>query len=414
MRYDNVCVEAVVHNPPSEIVTSDDIEQRLAPVYERLSLPFGRLELMTGIQQRRFYEPGTLPGQVSVQTATVAIEKSGLDRDRFGALIHGSVCRDRMEPATAAGVHAGVGLPDDSLVMDVSNACLGLLNGMVLIADMIELGRIKAGVVVGTETGRGLVEGTIDSLLHDESLTRKSIKGAFASLTIGSGSAAVVLCHKSLSQTGHRLIGGELLSDTSKHDLCAGGVEAGVHGDSRPRMETDSEALLHAGIELAQRTWRRTRDELGWENEDVDRVFTHQVGKQHRTLLLETLQLDPHLDYPTVERFGNTGAVALPMALAMGLEENPPPPGTKLALLGIGSGLNSVMLGIECSLTANVGLREKSSEPCFVCVGIKSLTQETAKFWNDPLTDFGRLVCSLTSAVLIATDRELDSQIGIS
>ena len=348
MRYEHVCVEAVVHNPPPDIVTSDDIEQQLAPVYERLSLPFGRLELMTGIQERRFYDRGTLPGQVSVQTASMAVQQSGVTREHFGALIHGSVCRDRMEPATAAGVHAGVGLPDDSLVMDVSNACLGLLNGMLLVADMIELGRIKAGVIVGTETGRGLVEGTIDSLLKDQSLTRKSIKSAFASLTIGSGSAAIVLCHNSLSRTKHRLLGGAFLSDTSKHNLCAGGVEAGVHGDSRPRMETDSEALLHAGIALAERTWQKTKSELRWNNADVDRVFTHQVGKQHRTMLLEKLELDPHLDYPTVERFGNTGAVALPMALAMGMQETPPPAGTKLALLGIGSGLNSVMLGIEC------------------------------------------------------------------
>lgn len=347
MRYQNVCVEAVVHNPPPNVVTSDDIEQQLAPVYERLRLPFGRLELMTGIEERRFYNAGTRPGQVSVETAKKAVEASGISSEDFGALVHGSVCRDQMEPATAAGVHAGSGLPSQCLVMDVSNACLGLLNGMLLVADMIELGRIKAGVVVGTETGRGLVEGTIESLLNDQALTRKSIKGAFASLTIGSGSAGIVLCHESLSKQNRRLLGGSFLSDTSKHDLCAGGVEAEVHGDSRPRMETDSEALLHAGIALAERTWQQTRAVLEWKNEDVDRVFTHQVGKQHRTLLLETLNLDPHLDFPTVERFGNTGAAALPMALAMGLESSPPPAGTKLALLGIGSGLNSVMLGIE-------------------------------------------------------------------
>jgi acyl-CoA:acyl-CoA alkyltransferase len=348
MRYKNVCVEAVVHQLPPNVVTSEDIERQLAPVYERLNLPFGRLELMTGIQERRFFDRGTLPGQISVTAANAAVEASGVPREAFGALIHGSVCRDQMEPATATGVHAGVGLPDDSLVMDVSNACLGLLNGMLVVADLIELGRIRAGVIVGTETGRGLVEGTIDSLLKDKSLTRKSIKSAFASLTIGSGSAAIVLCHSSLSRTGHNLTGGAFLSDTSQHALCAGGVEADVHGDSRPRMETDSEGLLRAGIALAARTWEKMKTEVSWSNEDVDRVFTHQVGKQHRTMLLEKLKLDPHLDFPTVERFGNTGAAALPMALAMGLEQHPPPSGTKLALLGIGSGLNSVMLGITC------------------------------------------------------------------
>lgn len=353
MRYQHVCIAAVAHTLPPCVVTSDEIEQQLAPVYERLRLPAGRLELMTGIRERRWFEPGTKPGSVSITTAQLALERSGLERRHIGALIHGSVCRDQMEPATAAGVHAGVGLPAESLVLDVSNACLGLLNGMLLIADQIELGRIRAGIVVGTETGRDLVEGTIQSLLNDTMLTRQSIKPAFASLTIGSGSAAIVLCDRRLApraadRVQPRLLGGAFLSDSSAHQLCAGGVEADKHGDGRPRMETDSEALLHAGIALAQRTWMKAKHVLGWSNADVGQVFTHQVGKQHRTLLMERLELNPALDFPTVEFLGNTGAAALPMALSMGLEQQPPAIGTRLALLGIGSGLNSIMLGAEC------------------------------------------------------------------
>lgn len=348
MRYEHVCIEAVTHTLPPHVVTSDEIERRLAPVYERLGLPAGRLELMTGIRERRWFEPGTLPGSVSIQTANGAIERSGIDRRHFGALIHGSVCRDQMEPATAASVHAGTCLPESAFVMDVSNACLGLLNGMLIVADLIELGRIRAGVIVGTESGRDLVEGTIDSLLADTSLTRQSIKPAFASLTIGSGSAAIVLCDRKLSRTGYRLQGGAVLADSAAHRLCAGGIQSERHGDSRPRMETDSEALLHAGIALAQRTWNQAKRNLSWQNEDVHRVFTHQVGRQHRTLLIERLELDPALDFPTVELLGNTGAAALPMAMSMGLQQDPPAVGTRMALLGIGSGLNSVMLGVIC------------------------------------------------------------------
>jgi acyl-CoA:acyl-CoA alkyltransferase len=348
MRYEHVCLEAVTHTLPPHVVTSQDIEQQLAPVYERLGLPFGRLQLMTGIQERRFFDAGTLPGEISVQTAAAAVEQSGLDRRYVGALIHGSVCRDQMEPATAAGVHAGIGgLPDDAVVIDVSNACLGLLNGMLIIADMIELGRIQAGVVVGTETGRSLVEGTIDSLLKDPNLTRQSIKPAFASLTIGSGSAAAVLCDRRLSRTGNRFLGGAFLADSSSHQLCSGGVQTGQSGDGRPRMATDSEALLHAGIALAQRAWQKAKHVLQWHDTDVDRVFTHQVGKQHRNLLMERLALDSALDYPTVERFGNTGAAALPMAMSLGLREQPPCSGDRLAMLGIGSGLNSIMIGVQ-------------------------------------------------------------------
>lgn len=347
MRYEHVCIEAVAHILPQHVITSESLENQLAEVYERLSLPAGRLELMTGIRERRFFDPGTLPGTISIQTAKLALEKSGLDRRHIGALIHGSVCRDQMEPATAAGVHDGVQLPADCLILDVSNACLGLLNGMLIIADQIELGRIRAGIVVGTESGRDLVEGTIDSLLKDTTLTRQSIKPAFASLTIGSGSAAIVLCDKKLSKSGLRLLGGSVHSDSTGNRLCAGGVESSAHGDGRPRMNTDSEALLHAGIKLAEQTWRRAKSVLGWTNNDVNRVFSHQVGKQHRTLLMERLKLDPALDFPTVEFLGNTGAAALPIALSMGLESAPPNSGDRLALLGIGSGLSSVMLGIQ-------------------------------------------------------------------
>lgn len=347
MNYQHVCLDAVACTLPPHVVTSDSLEERLAPVYDRLGLRVGRLELMSGIRERRFFDPGTKPGTVSAATAAKAIDASGLDRSLFGALIHGSVCRDQMEPATACGVHHALGLPHECLVLDVSNACLGLLNGMQLVADQIELGRIRAGVVVGTESGRDLVEGTIDSLLRSPNVTRQQIKLDFASLTIGSGSAAVVLCDRRLSRTGTRLLGGACRANTTAHELCAGGIDAAQAGDDRPRMQTDSEALLHAGVDLAAETWNETKSALGWSNGDVDRIFTHQVGRAHTKLLLERLGLDPAKDFSTFEVLGNTGAAALPTALALGAERGVLSPGDRTALLGIGSGLNCVMLGIE-------------------------------------------------------------------
>ena len=347
MRFRHVCLEAVGYVIPAERISSEHIEAQLAPVYDRLHLPAGRLELMTGIQERRFFPPGSKPGPISAQAARLAIEASGIPAHQFGALIHGSVCRDQMEPATANLVHYRAGLPANALVLDVSNACLGLLNGAVIIAQMIEAGQIQAGVVVGAELGRGLVEGTIDSLLHDPGLTRQSIKPAFASLTIGSASAALVLCDRRISQRQTRLLGGTWRNDTAAHLLCAGGVESAPAGDSRPRMDTDSEALLEAGIQLAEQTWADTQQRLGWQNTTGLKAFTHQVGKAHRRLLLERLQLPPDCDFPIYDRFGNTGAAALPLSLALGAEAGHLPADSRVALLGIGSGLNSLMLGLD-------------------------------------------------------------------
>lgn len=347
MRYRRVCLEAVTCQLPPHVVTSDDIEQQLQPVYDRLGLPAGRLELMTGIRERRFFDPGTLPGSVSGATVRQLLEQSQFDVHHVRALVHGSVCRDQMEPATATGVHHLAGLPPECYVLDVSNACLGLLNGMLLVANMIELGQIRAGIVVGTETGRSLVEGTIDTLLANPDVTRQHVKREFASLTIGSGSAAFLLCDEKLSRHGRKFLGGFYQADTSQHELCAGGVASEVHGDDRPRMQTDSEALLHAGVKLASNLWPRFLQNMEWSLEDIDKVVTHQVGKAHRKLLLDTLGVEQEKDFPTVEFLGNTGSAALPMALSLGIDAGHLQPEERVALLGIGSGLNSVMLGLQ-------------------------------------------------------------------
>jgi 3-oxoacyl-[acyl-carrier-protein] synthase-3 len=71
------------------------------------------------------------------------------------------------------------------------------------------------------------------------------------------------------------------------------------------------------------------------------------VGRAHRKLLLETLALDPAADFTTYETLGNTGSVALPVTAAMGVEQGRVQPGDRVALLGIGSGINVVMLGLD-------------------------------------------------------------------
>lgn len=351
MRYNHVCIEAFCCLLPPHVVTSEELEWQLKPVYSKLGLHVGRIELMSGIRERRFYDQGTRPGSISSRVAEQLLQQTGFDRAKIGALIHGSVCRDQMEPATAAGVHHAIELPSNALVIDISNACLGLLNGALLIADQIEAGTIRAGIAVGTETGRSLVEGTIARLNSmagsDRTTLKNALKSDFASLTIGSGSAAILLCDRRLSRTGHRLLGGAMLADTTAHELCAGGVDTATVTDGRPQMSTDSEALLHAGVNLAQRTWPEFLHRLNWGQADVHKVFTHQVGKAHRKLLLDRLNLPEHLDYPTVEVMGNTGSTALPTAVALGTSKGHAKPGENVALLGIGSGLSCVMLGIQ-------------------------------------------------------------------
>jgi 3-oxoacyl-[acyl-carrier-protein] synthase-3 len=346
LRYQNVRIGALGYSLPEEIVTSQELEARLAPLYQRLRLPEGRLELMTGIRERRFWPVGMLPSEKSVESGEKAIASAGIDRREIGLLIHASVCRDHLEPATACGVHHQLGLPSECLIYDVSNACLGILNGMVQAANMIELGQIRSALVVGTEGGRQLVETTIDWLNRGESLTREEMKLAVASLTIGSASAAVLLTHKDLGGDGPRLTAASARANTEHHRLCHSGRDEAA-ADMRPLMTTDSEQLLQQGVATGAATFEGFLKNTGWRREDISRTFCHQVGSAHRKLMLQSLELPPERDFTTVEWLGNTGSAALPVTMALGLEQRCPEAHEKIALLGIGSGINCLMLALE-------------------------------------------------------------------
>jgi 3-oxoacyl-[acyl-carrier-protein] synthase III len=347
MRYQHVCIESLGYAIPGETITSDDIERRLEPLYRRLKLPEGRLELMSGIRERRLWPRGMKPGDKSIESGRNAIAAAGIDPIAIGCLIHGSVCRDQLEPATACRVHDALGLPETCLVYDVSNACLGLLNGVLQVASLIELGEIRAGLVVGTEDSRALLESTIDSLNRDESLTRESVKPAFASLTIGSASAAILLVHEELSKTGNHLVAASARAHTAHHELCAGGHEVAPGGEAQILMQTDSEQLLAEGLATGAATFEQFMAASDWQRMTIDKTICHQVGGTHRRLMLESLGLTVERDYATFPWLGNTGSVALPLTLALAIENGFIDQHQRVALLGIGSGINCLMLALD-------------------------------------------------------------------
>ncbi len=344
MLFRNTVIKAAVLIKPPRVVTSLEIEARLKPVYDRLKLSAGRLELMTGIRERRFWNPGERSSVVAAQAGREALRESGIDPGKIGCLIHASVCRDFLEPATASLVHEALGLSGDTAIFDLSNACLGVLNAMTVIATMIETGQIEAGLAVSGEVAEPLHEATMSRLISDRRLDKRRLKSQFASLTIGSAAAAVLLCRGG-AEDGRRFLGGAVGTDSAANRLCQADPEEMT--PLGPLMNTDSEGLLHAGVSLAARTWDKAKAELGWDNDSPAHIFTHQVGKAHAKLTLETLGLDPSRDFPTVAYMGNTGSAALPGALALGLRERRMARGDKLALLGIGSGLSCLALGVE-------------------------------------------------------------------
>ena len=348
MRYNRVHVESFGYELPENIVTSLTLEERLTPIYDRLKLPRGRLEMMTGIRERRFWDDDVTPSQASVKAAEKAISRSGVSREDIGCLLHTSVSRDFLEPATATVVHDSLGLPPTATIFDISNACLGFINGMVTLANMIELGQVRAGIVVGCESSKRLIDTTINRLLTDPDISRDKLKLAFATMTLGSGAVATVLTHSSLSQAGHKFLGGVTRAASQHNGLCRIQPDGSFFDlDELPDMHTDYRGILKNGLALAPVTWEATKQELGWEDSDVDRFFTHQVSAVHSRLLFKSLGLDSAKNFSTVEYLGNIGSVSLPITVAIGIDEGRLNPGDRVAMMGIGSGIVCLMQGLE-------------------------------------------------------------------
>ncbi len=326
-------IEAIAHMEPDSFLSSDAIEENLREMYERIKLPFGRIEMQTGIKFRGIFKDKN-PSDISIGAANNLFENSNVEKNDIDLLIHASVCRDFLEPSTASVIHHKLGLAPSCQVFDLSNACLGVLNAISLATQMIKAGGVKKALIVTGENATPLITKTIETLTKRVDFNRKDIRKFFANFTIGSAGVALVISNASnnLCDFGNYSI----LSDTSAHTLCqgSGSMEGLV-------METNSEELMQKGVALAKKNWNDFSDK------DFDHYLCHQVGVHHQEYLYKELGLDLSKDYSTFERYGNTGSAALPLTLSHAIKDKHFSQGDKIALLGIGSGLHTIMMDMQ-------------------------------------------------------------------
>ena len=348
-RYKHVCLESWAITVPPVTLTSDEIEDRIANVYEDLGLPFGTLERLTGIRSRQLWDLSERPSELGTTVAREAIQRSGIAPQDIRGLLSCSVTRDYFEPATGCLIHRNLGLSEDGIALDVSNACLGFMDGIFFLSNLIESGLVKAGVVVSAEHTRCMIDNTFTNVLEGRQLSREKLLKLLPTFTIGSGAVAYVLCHESISKTKHKLVGGATRSATQHSDLCTGNVDYHLV-DSPPLgpvMETESSKLIAAAALLGQRTWSDASETIGWSKDDVDHIFCHQVGRQVNEAFYSTLGLDHTKEFTIYQTRGNLVSAALPTAFAIGIDEKGIKQSEKILLTGFGSGLNSLFLGVE-------------------------------------------------------------------
>ena len=328
LKHRNVGVLSIEAVEAPEIVTSAWIDEQLAATYERTGMKAGTLSELAGIESRRWWPSDVTFDKAAALAGRQALDVSGIDPNDVGMLISTSVCKHHLEPSVSCSVHDQLGLAPSCLNFDVGNACLGFINGMQIAAAAIDSGAIDYALVVDGEGSRYTQEATIKRL-QEPTTEASDIFAEFASLTLGSGSAAALLCRMDRHPEAHRLVGGVARAATRHHKLCVGDLE---------RMETDTHGLLLAGLELAHDAWKNSGTDFDWEV-GMDWYILHQVSSVHTRLLCERLGIDPDRAPQTFPTNGNVGPAAIPMTLASVSDQIAP--GQRVLCMGIGSGLNT-------------------------------------------------------------------------
>ena len=326
-RFDRASVVSVCGVDAPRVVTSAEFDDRLADTYHRVGLRPGLLEGLAGIVERRWWPRDVSFSDAAAMAGAKALAEAGVDPSDVGLLIDTSVSRAHLEPSSAVAVHSMLDLPTTCMNFDLANACLGFLSGMQLAATMIDAGQIDYALVVDGEGTRHTHEVTLDRLSCPDA-TREDVLAQFATLTLGSGAAAMVLGRADEHPDGHRFLGGAMRTASQHHRLCVGDLES---------MLTDSKGLLDAGVALGKALWADAEAEFGWS--DMDCYIAHQVSRIHTRAMCRALDTDPDrvpLTYPTR---GNMGPAAVPFTLA--LQADSLQAGDRVLLLGIGSGLNA-------------------------------------------------------------------------
>jgi len=333
MLFQHVSIAGLAHIDAPNRLSSADINARLQPTMDRLGIKTDVLQDIAGIYARRLWGDEVEASDAATLAAEKAIADAGIDRAKIGLLVNTSVSRDFLEPSTASIVSGNLGLGENCQNFDVANACLAFINGMDIASRMIERGEIDYALIVDGETANLAYEKTLDRMTRAD-VTEADFRNELATLTLGSGAAAMVLARSELAPGAPRYKGGVTRAATEWNKLCRGNLDG---------MITDTRLLLIEGIKLASKTFQVARQKLGWAVEELDEFVIHQVSKVHTAAFTRAMGIDPRKVLTIFNEHGNIGPASVPIVLSKLREMGRLKKGDRVALLGIGSGLNCSM-----------------------------------------------------------------------
>jgi 3-oxoacyl-[acyl-carrier-protein] synthase-3 len=322
---------------PEPIWTSEMVEARVNRESNGWTIPKDIIRVAAGVVERRYAPEGTSSSELAAHAARGALEESGHEPRAIDLLIFASASHDVAEPATSNMLQAALGC-ENAAVMDVKNACNSFLNGLEVAHAFIETGRASRVVVAAGER----LSPTIKWNIADNT----DLAARLAALTLGDAGAAFVV--EASSECDRGLFPGVFESDGRHWELSTVLGGGSLYGAEPERMffECRSAKLQQLAVDRIPRLVEHVLLKLDWSLDDVALVVPHQVSRSVIERVATLLGFPPDRCMVTLDRFGNTAAASIPLALDTARRERRVAAGDKVLLVGGAAGFSAAVIPI--------------------------------------------------------------------
>jgi 3-oxoacyl-[acyl-carrier-protein] synthase-3 len=315
------------------------------------------LQRLTGIRERRVSNGDEDSYSMAIAAALDCLGRAQQDAATLDVVINCSITKFRdgltqwVEPTMSAAVAHAIGA-DQAMTFDLSNACAGMLTGVMVLNDWIRQGTVERGLVV---SGEYITQLGKNAARHIRTIMSKEL----ACLTLGDAGAALLLERAPSGSPGINLAGFTTVADHSR--LCLAYPKG---DDPGARMFTDSRGIQRAAIADTPYLLHEILEAAGISMRDVDHVITHQtsaraIRKGMAAVTASFGESPRHDPVVTVDRFGNTASTTHTVALVEELEAGRICAGETIALVALASGLEIgvVLLTVDEELVNRYGHR---------------------------------------------------------
>lgn len=313
---------------PEKVLTNHDLERMVETSDEWIAT-------RTGIRERRVAAEGELTSHMAAKAAEKALEQAGLAAEDVDLIIVGTITPDTITPATACYVQQHLGAVR-SVAFDVSAACSGFLYALELARNSIATGAFRNALIIGAEKLSAFVNWTDRNTC----------------VLFGDGAGAAVLLP---SENGHgNVLASHMGTDGAQAELLhipGGGAACPITVDNADQklatLAMQGREVFKHAVNAMRRAAETAIEKAGLTTDDISLVIPHQANLRIIDAIAERLQIGKDRVLVNLDKYGNTSAAAVAIALDEANRSGRLQPGDKILLVAFGAGLTWASAVIE-------------------------------------------------------------------